>query len=312
MNILYVNAGIYDFLTATIIEGLNELAAEGKVRLFVTARSNYARRDQVLSRGDVYRMRNDFDWYILGSSAGVDHELYWDVVRPGKAACIDGSDSEEYQYDPDRFNIYFKRELLAAGRDNVKPCPFAIERRWLQPLSASPKYFVSACFGPRAGDRAAVLDKLRTLSVPNSYVGVVRNGWTTGLKGVLKGQCTIRAYRIHWFGVGHNARYYRILRSSLMSLSVKGAGYDTARWWEILGAGALLLSSRNLLLMPRPFVPGEHYLEYSSPEELEEKLAWARATPGAVERIRLQARRHCQSHHTSKERARYVYETLAQ
>ncbi len=42
MRILYLNSPVYDFLTATLIEGLLQLREEYDLQLVATERANYA------------------------------------------------------------------------------------------------------------------------------------------------------------------------------------------------------------------------------------------------------------------------------
>jgi hypothetical protein len=312
MRILYINANVYDFLTAAIIEGINELSQEMRLDLVCTQHANYSRRLQVWPRERVRRSRGLFDLVILGTNVGVDVELFRDLACSNRAICIDGADTSEFEYPPGQFCLYFKRELMVAPSSNILPCPFAVERRWLYPISRRTKYFLTACFGPSTPARATLLRFLESLNLPNARIGSVGQSRLQKLAGVFRGQCTLNTARKYGFAVGHNGKYYKTLRASSLALAPHGDGEDTGRWWEILGCGSLLVAPESRLHMPFPFVSGEHYLSYASVAELGEKLLWARASPAEVERIRLAGRSHVLRHHTTKERARYVLETFMQ
>jgi hypothetical protein len=310
MRVLYVNTPAYDYLTAAIIEGLNSLADDGIVQLVTMARSNYARASQTWSRLRIHHSRRDFDVCILGTNVEVDQGFFWEVARPGRAICVDGADESAFGQDPARFALYFKRELLTEAPAHVLPCPLALERRWLQSIDYEPRYTLSACFGPRWGERADVLEFLKRSDLTGTYLGTVPSGIVDRVLGVWKGQCSFKRSRWNPFGVGHNRAYYRVLRSSRASLSVRGVGIDTARWWEILGAGALLLSPVYPLSMPHALVPGEHYLSYSKHDELLEQVRWAQTERGLADRMRERARAHCLAHHTTRARAAYVLDAI--
>jgi Glycosyl transferases group 1 len=312
MRILYVNSPLYDFLAATLIEGVNELSREQPVELSVVALSNYAKRKQVWTKEQVHQARDRFDLVILGTNLGVDDTLFWEVSREDNRVCVDGSDASTYEHDPRKFRLYFKRELLESAAANVLPCPFAVERRWLRPPDASPRYFVSACFGPRPGPRQEILNRLQRVDGADTFVGAVPTSRLAKWYGIWLGQCTWRTSRQNAFGVGHNRAYYDILRSSLLSVAVRGDGVDTGRWWEILGAGALLVAESRTVEMPHPFVPMEHYIPFSSAEDLADKLAWARRHSARIDHMRRLAREHCLAYHTTRERARYVLDTVRQ
>ncbi len=90
-----------------------------------------------------------------------------------------------------------------------------------------------------------------------------------------------------------------------------GLGWDTGRFWEILGAGAGLLSPTPRIQIPNPLIADRHFLSYDDPESLSKVLSHARLDRQGIAAMRERARRHILAHHTSKERARYVLDTLA-
>lgn len=306
MRILYISSAIYDFLTASIIEGINALAKEMQLELVVTAHANYARLSQVWSHQKVLLHRNSFDLVILGTNIGVDVELFEELGLSDRAVCIDGSDSAELTYSPTGFRLYFKRELLETPHGNILPCPFAVENRWWMPLASNSRYLLAACFGATTKERAEVLAFLSSLGLSGIRTGPIpMNRWQK-LAGVLRGQVGLSAFKTFRFGVGHNRPYYRILNRSMLALAIPGAGVDTGRRWEILGSGALLVAPRCRLQIPHPLIGEKHCLEYESLDDLRGKLEWASGHLDSIQRMRQEARRHCLAHHTSKERARYV------
>jgi hypothetical protein len=56
------------------------------------------------------------------------------------------------------------------------------------------------------------------------------------------------------------AEYYALLGRSKMALSVRGGGFDTLRYWEIVASGTLLLSEQPDIEIPNNFVHGKHAL----------------------------------------------------
>lgn len=311
LQVLYLNTPFYDFLTATLLEGLNQLEADGRVRVVAREASNYAPRGRVWPRDKILRERRGFDAVILGTNKEVDTELFEAMPEIPLRLCVDGADEPGFAHDPSRFHAYFKRELRPEDwRPGVHPCPFAIERRWWRPVARRRPILLSACMTRRDGERARTLDFLEALDAPDLVVGPVAPGLLTGPLGVLRRQCTLRTWWRQPFAVGHNRRYQRVLRRSRLSLCVPGVGFDTGRWWEILGSGAVLVSREPEILMPHPFEPGEHYLRYRSLEELEEILARARREPGRLEALRERAVTHAGRHHTTRERARHVLDVV--
>jgi len=308
MRILYVNTPVYDFLTAAIIEGLNELASQMPIQLVTTRRSNYARASQVWTRQKIYKARHSFDLFILGTNDDVDEELYWDVANPDHAICIDGSDYPTFMHPAEKFRLYFKRELYESPIGNIRPCTFAIERRWWRPLSQNPAFFLAACFGPKTGDRARVIEFLEASKCCDVTIGPIKPTIWNSLEGVWRGQCSFSVWKKTPFAVGHNYRYYSTLQKSLMALSVPGLGLDTGRYWEILGSGALLVSQTNSLQILNRLVHGEHCFTFNSLDELAAILQRARLDKNHVRVIRQQARDLCLRYHSTLARARYVIE----
>lgn len=52
--------------------------------------------------------------------------------------------------------------------------------------------------------------------------------------------------------------HYRLLRRSKMGLSIRGSGFDTVRYWEIVASKALLISEKPVISIPHNFEHGKH------------------------------------------------------
>lgn len=301
-------------MTATLIEGFNALEREGRLHYVAAQRSNYAPRANVLPRWKILREARSFDVVLLGTNTGVDRSLFEVTRDRAYSVCIDGADESSFVYEPSGFSLYFKRELPlnSAAPSNVLPCPFAVEKRFLNtgPMTARSTHF-SAAFGPRPGERADTLAYLEGLALPSAHIGAVPGPWWMLLDGVARQQCGLRALLHCRFAVGHSPSYARLLRQSSLSLSVPGKGWDTARYWEILGSGAVLVSRPAAIQMPWPLVPGEHFLSYGSLEELGDLLTRARRDPAAIEHVRRQAHEFVVAHHTTRARAAYVLDAIS-
>ncbi len=250
------------------------------------------------------------DLIIEFSGKRANHVCARKIDRFEKTVFIDGRDAAEMQYDPAGYPLAFKRELFQP-LPGVLPCPFAIERRWMQPLAENPPLFLSALFDLDRPNRKRYLEITNGLKAQlgedRIFVGLT-----------LPTQADIdHAVRLHLgpkprpgrtLRMAHNARYYELLHQSAISLSLAGAGFDTARFWEILGAGALLLSPKVPILMPDPLQPDEHYVAFESEDELVERLMFLKDHPEEIRRIRQAARAHVLQHHTTRARALYILE----
>ena len=312
LRILYLNSPLYDFLTATVIEGLLQLRHERGVELVVASHSNYAPRSIVWSPERILGDLASFDWIFLGTNEGVNLKLFEKLDRPERSVCVDGSDESAYTHSPDDFRVYFKRELPIAMTppENVLPCPFAVEHRWWTEGEPIRDIFFSAVFDPTTGQRGELLEELKTLEGEGIELGGIRASVWTSLNGVLRGQCSFRTWLTRRFAVGHNRAYHARLESSQLSLSMPGEGWDTGRFWEILGSGAGLVSPPPTIRMPHPFSESEHFIGFEDFKSLRAALEGARMDPSATVAMRRRARQHVLAHHTTKERARYVLDAL--
>jgi len=54
------------------------------------------------------------------------------------------------------------------------------------------------------------------------------------------------------------AEYCGLMARSRIGLSIRGAGFDTMRYWEIVASKTLLISERPSILIPNNFVHGQH------------------------------------------------------
>lgn len=52
--------------------------------------------------------------------------------------------------------------------------------------------------------------------------------------------------------------HYHLLRRSRIGLSIRGSGFDTVRYWEIVASRALLISERPFINIPNNFEHGKH------------------------------------------------------
>ena len=111
--------------------------------------------------------------------------------------------------------------------------------------------------------------------------------------------------------IGNTHTYTQMLRNSLCSVSAPGAGFDCARFYEILGAHTLLIAYEPPIEMPNPFIDGIHLLYFSSLSELREKVDFVLSSPiSKIIEIINAGKNHFVEFHTSLARARYLVETL--
>jgi len=104
--------------------------------------------------------------------------------------------------------------------------------------------------------------------------------------------------------------YYASLQRCRFVLSLKGAGYDTFRFWENSACKAVHLSQRMPLYIPNDFIDGKDILRFSDIDELIRKIeAVLEGQVSEGEMIATCRERLCRYHLTDK-RAEYLLRKL--
>ncbi|MFO0773136.1 MAG: glycosyltransferase [Nitrospiraceae bacterium] len=107
--------------------------------------------------------------------------------------------------------------------------------------------------------------------------------------------------------------YRHLLARSKMALSVRGGGFDTLRYWEIVSSKALLVSETPDILIPNNFESGKHALfckpDLSDLVPLIRRYVHEDAARGAMVDA---AYAHLHAHHTCSHRARYLLDLVRQ
>ena len=101
--------------------------------------------------------------------------------------------------------------------------------------------------------------------------------------------------------------YRALLCRSKMALSIRGGGFDTIRYWEIVASKTLLISEMPDIVIPHNFEHGVHAI-FCRPD-LEDLMGWVhRLRDDEPERQRMAeaAHRHLLAFHTSEHRATYL------
>ena len=312
MKILVVQTPHYDFCAASLIEGLNDLEIAGEVEeLYCTEASNYGANglkgsQAVLELYEAKQFAKDqAGLVIITSNNDVKENILEDIADKSKFVYIDGEDVFQYKKNPHDFALYFKRELRKEGmvvHPNVKPFPFAAEKRYfLRKSWYDKKYSVSCMFGPHDTTKPWRTDIEKALSAANlkdSLIGAVYGG--SPLSKIDTGN------RDH-------SNYYEALALSKMSVDAHGAyECNSGRYWESLANCCCLFTRKNLIDMPFPFVDGEHLIEFETPEELAESLEFYIDNTGCIQhetyikKIAKAGYQHLKTYHTTKARAQYL------
>ena len=100
--------------------------------------------------------------------------------------------------------------------------------------------------------------------------------------------------------------YHDLLERSKLALSIRGGGFDTVRYWEIVASKALLVSEEPDIWIPDNFEHGKHAVfcksDLSDLMDLIEKFS---RDDAAREELAEKGYRHLLRHHTCERRAEY-------
>lgn len=104
--------------------------------------------------------------------------------------------------------------------------------------------------------------------------------------------------------------YQALLHRSKMALSIRGGGFDTLRYWEIVASMTLLISEPPDILIPNNFEHGVHAMFCRSDlRDLPALVRRLRDDDAARGRMVNAAFEHLTAFHTSERRASYLLDT---
>lgn len=104
--------------------------------------------------------------------------------------------------------------------------------------------------------------------------------------------------------------YYRHLQKCKVLLTVKGAGYDTFRFWENAACNAVHMTQKMPLFIPNDFEHGLNILKFTTLPELKKQIAQALENKTDCRRIIQESRAHLLRYHTTQARALYLLDRL--
>jgi hypothetical protein len=294
MKIVSIISPYYDYLTASLMEGLQDLGHE----IISSEESNYTKKtpDRQLRR-----FAEKADWIIVGGNQRVRTRLVEDIDNPNKV-CIDGNDQQEFNVYPHiLFKMVFKRELNRMWQNSagepVYPLPFAAEKRYFCNETVQRTIKVAFAANMNANTmRYSVYQRLINKNDPGVFCGTTRE------RAYLKKKCIGMPIE--------TPKYRNILRQTHIGVNVAGAGYDCARFWEILAAGAMLMTQELDITIPHSFTDGLNCVVFRSLDEFDAKLEGLLSAPDAVNQIAEAGYQHLLQYHTTTARAAYFLDKL--
>lgn len=275
----------YDYLSASIIEGFNELG----IAYSALYKSNYSRGN----RFDLNWRRISKHDVLLDFSGSERVRSYLKRLRHPNVFRVDGGDDVVLKIpDRDLYRGVFKRELSTFVGDRSDHCiwslPFAAERRYFPDQTVEKDIDLSCMLETQKRPlRKTVEDYLLSRCQPNWFVGRTNE----------------RAYARDKGSFVATPRYQDIVWRSRACVNVMGLGYDCARFWEILAAGAVLISQRPAIQFPHPFEHKVNALFFETVQELGAILDELETGALSWQEIARAGQSHVQAFHTSQKRA---------
>lgn len=190
-------------------------------------------------------------------------------------------------------------------KNRVYPFPMGLEKRFQSEFNYNPEFELSCMVTPHLDDRAELIELLNAMNYPRMFIGTIPPSDADVQWMVDNGVCHPDAAKLGGAGFMQNRSYYEQIRNSRACISLPGGGFDTLRFWEILGQGSLLISKRVAIELPYPLQECEHYMAFDTKEELESVLEWLYKKPEEADRIRRQGYDYAMKYHTSQARAEY-------
>lgn len=254
--------------------------------------------DEGVDRTDIdLKVAKGFFDYILCDIRAIKTSI--DILAKSKnIAYIDGEDAPTF-WDLGR-HIIFRRET--DGTDMSIPLPMALPEElfsWISSFDNEPKKY-SVCFigaySELCPERLAIAKFLQQC-YPDSFIRI---------STVATNQNKLPEGRLK------RAEYYKIMQSSHIVLNIKGAGFDTFRFWENSACLSVHLSQYMPLYIPEDFNHGVNILRFANIIQLrqliDDVLGAKIDTQSLIHNQRLKLLRD----HLTTHRAKYVLIKLRQ
>jgi hypothetical protein len=200
-----------------------------------------------------------FDLVVVAACKPDCFEMYESILpklsNSVKTIFLDGGDHPEVGGDFGRlknpelfqkvtekrpFDFVFKREFLKNSdySSNTHPFPFSVQTNCYPSIVREPyKYDVAFWAVESDPIRTKVLDFL------NNRFDCAENG-------------TVKNQSFHGYK-RKGMNYFKELKRTRISLNFRGTGWDTLRFWELLGNNCFFISQRLQIEIPNDFVEGK-------------------------------------------------------
>jgi len=322
MKILFIGTNRHDYLQDLTYSGLTKILGKQNVVEFQpNMRYHFPLKSYPKNLGynniDLHFISNlffrSFDCVVVSAAKPKCFEAYESMLpklKPSvKTVFIDGGDFPAVGGDFTRLNqteIYervtaqrpfdfiFKREYLKdqVYDRNVHPLPFSINAGKYSSIPGKPfKYDVGFWAVESHPIRTQVLDYLQ-------------DRFDCKANGTARDQAFKNYKRKGRF-------YFEELKRSRISLNFRGTGWDTLRYWELLGLKCFMISQRLDIVIPDDFTEGSEIIYCENDlSNLEDLCSYYLKNEKAREKIATKAYEKALKYHTDEVRAKYILKNI--
>lgn len=258
-KIAVINPYYRDGLASTIFDGLVQLNKKNILEFAMSG--EYVDTDQslekfVLGEGEFKKYAVEADLIFLIKGKKFDPKLAEEIGRWDKTVFIDGTEvggNRRYDFEIqnkilkgvyedggmiekkmlDLCKFYFRREKPYIS--GIKPLPFGIESKYTKYAGLEKNIDFCCVFGQ---DEFPLLRRF--------------------VREILADFCKENNFTYHIEETKNSDEFYKILSQSKVGISVGGGGFDTFRFWEVLGNNCLLLTEKIDI-----YEPGSNRLNYN-------------------------------------------------
>jgi len=318
LDILFLTTKeIPDYLQDAVFMGLTELGCNvvdcpRRKSLHGSWHSPDYRVEQLLFHYPEQELRKDPDLLIVTGMYGnynycktfegwtnFVHEII-KKYKPGKIVMLDGEDAREFHY-PDvgkPYDAVFKREPFLEGvprphYGDVQSLVYDVK------FSAVPESFQYVYFSYRKYDI--------------SFIATLSNPYRLEIKNYVEKKAAELGLSV-FLHVDRSPLsrqdYLNILSYSKTAVSVRGAGFDCYRYWELPAKGVVMVADDPGMYIENDF-DSNHIFKFKNIKDLEEILVKIKKMPiEALEEMSTKALWHTIRYHTPRKRAKYILEKI--
>ncbi|MCX8027199.1 MAG: hypothetical protein N3A62_05015 [Thermodesulfovibrionales bacterium] len=256
-------------------------------------------QDANIDRDDIEKkIAKGFFTYVISDIRAINTVLSGslDIPLNIRFAIIDGEDTK--QRIPIGNYVVFQRET--DGFDNTIPLQMSMPEEVLNLIkrfdNVEKKY--SVCF---------LGSSVNSLDNRNTYIQEIKKRYKDALLTLTHIPTPENPMPSGRLG---RLDYYAALQSCKVVVNLKGAGYDTFRYWENSSTLSLHLSQKTPLHIPNDFVEGKHIMRFSDVGEMINKIDMVLQDKINTAEITQSCRQHLLKCHLTTKRAEYVMTKL--